>query len=207
MKKNKNIANKSVRIYFPYEVYKYGELVNNGLLEREFCEEELKAIAGILEKHGGYAVEMCDLEDFYDELIDSININELDVLYPDEEDHSSYEACLCDGMPSDLIETVDKYVKFKDVDQDFYLDVDGEEIKSSFLLRISNDAFNKMKQIASGSPYEKSDYEMLKEKEPETYQEIAGQVLEWAYKYSMRVYNCNKPCTLKNFPYQVFESL
>jgi hypothetical protein len=207
MNKKMNNAKESVTISFPFEIYNNGEFIDNAILERTFDENELKALAEILEKHGGYAVDMCDLEDFYEELTETANYDELDELYPDEEDFSGYRSYLCDEMPSDLIEAVDKYVKFKDVDQDFYLDVDGEEVKSSFLLRISNDAFNKMKQIVAGDPYDKSDYEMLKEKAPEAYEEIANKVSEWASEYCMKIYNSEKPCTLKNFPYQVFENM
>ena len=108
MNKKMNNAKESVTISFPFEIYNNGEFIDNAILERTFDENELKALAEILEKHGGYAVDMCDLEDFYEELTETANYDELDELYPDEEDFSGYRSYLCDEMPSDLIEAVDK---------------------------------------------------------------------------------------------------
>ena len=205
--KKKNNETEPVTIYFPYEIYKDGELVEKALTDKDFEEEDLKAVAEVLEKHGGYAVEMCELQELSQELTETIYTQELEEFFPDEDDCSCFEVCLCEEMPVELIEAADKYVKYKDVDQDFYLDVDGEEVKSSFLLRISNDAFCKMKKIVTSGSYEKSDFDMLKELEPEAYQEVAELVFEWAFKYSMRVYDAEKPCVLKNFPYQVYDNL
>ena len=207
MKKNKKNMSESVTIYFPYEIYKDGELVEKALTDKDFEEEDLKAVAEVLEKHGGYAVEMCELQELSEELTETIYTQELEEFFPDEDDCSCFEVCLCEEMPTELIEAADKSVKYKDVDQDFYLDVDGEEVKSSFLLRISNDAFCKMKKIVTSGSYDKSDFDMLKELEPEAYQEVAELVFEWAFKYSMRVYDAEKPCVLKNFPYQVYDNL
>lgn len=150
---------------------------------------------------------MCELQELSEELTETIYTQELEEFFPDEDDCSCFEVCPCEEMPVELIEAADKYVKYKDVDQDFYLDVDGEEVKSSFLLRISNDAFCKMKKIVTSGSYEKSDFDMLKELEPEAFQEVAELVFEWAFKYSMRVYDAEKPCVLKNFPYQVYDNL
>ena len=205
--KKKNNETEPVTIYFPDEIYKDGELVEKALTDKDFEEEDLKAVAEVLEKHGGYAVEMCELQELSEELTETIYTQELEEFFPDEDDCSCFEVCLCEEMPVELIEAADKYVKYKDVDQDFYLDVDGEEVKSSFLLRISNDAFCKMKKIVTSGSYEKSDFDMLKELEPEAYQEVAELVFEWAFKYSMRVYDAEKPCVLKNFPYQVYDNL
>ena len=205
--KKKNNETEPVTIYFPYEIYKDGELVEKALTDKDFEEEDLKAVAEVLEKHGGYAVEMCELQELSEELTETIYTQELEEFFPDEDGCSCFEVCLCEEMPVELIEAADKYVKYKDVDQDFYLDVDGEEVKSSFLLRISNDAFCKMKKIVTSGSYEKSDFDMLKELEPEAYQEVAELVFEWAFKYSMRVYDAEKPCVLKNFPYQVYDNL
>lgn len=207
MKKNKKNMSESVTIYSPYEIYKDGEFVQSAMHEKDFNEDELKAVAEVLERHGGYPVEMCELQELSGELMESIYVDELNDLYPNLDDNSCLEAYLCEEMPTELIEAADKFVKYKDVDQDFYLDVDGEEVKSSFLLRISNDAFCKMKKIVTSGSYDKSDFDMLKELEPETYQEVAELVFEWAFKYSMRVYDAEKPCVLKNFPYQVYVNL
>ena len=54
-----NNAKESVTISFPFEIYNNGEFIDNAILERTFDENELKALAEILEKHGGYAVDMC----------------------------------------------------------------------------------------------------------------------------------------------------
>lgn len=43
--KKKNNETEPVTIYFPYEIYKDGELVENALTDKDFEEEDLKAVA------------------------------------------------------------------------------------------------------------------------------------------------------------------
>ena len=65
MKKNKKNMSESVTIYFPYEIYKDGEFVQSAMHEKNFNVDELKEVAEVLEKHGGYPVEMCELQELY----------------------------------------------------------------------------------------------------------------------------------------------
>ena len=54
---------------------------------------------------------------------------------------------------------------------------------------------------------DKHDFDILKEQAPEAYKEMTELIFEWAYKYSIQQYGEPKVCILKEFPYQVYESL
>ena len=57
------------------------------------------------------------------------------------------------------------------------------------------------------SKHDEHDFDMLKEQAPEAYKEMTELIFEWAYKYSIQQYGEPKVCILKEFPYQVYESL
>lgn len=182
-------------------------MVADDTLSIKVSEDELKEVASIMEKNGGYPVDMCELESLHDRIMEKVYVDEINRLFPDEEDFEDYSAVLYDAMPLDLRFAAQEYIKYKDVDQTFYLDVDGKEVRDSFLLRVTQNAFTKMVEVANSDKHDKSDFDLLKEYAPEAYNEMTELIFEWAYKYSVREYGEPKPCVLKEFPYQVYESL
>ena len=210
MNTNKNTQNdmKTTKVCFNYFIYDGDdEEVANDLLELELDKENLMEVASIMEEHGGYPVEMCELQSLESWILDTIYEDEFERLFPDVEDFDGYYVEIAQDMPQELILAAQEYIKYRDVDQTFYLDMNGTEVKSSFLLRVSQSAFDKMREAVLSGPHDKSDFEVLKEQAPDAYQEISELVFEWAFKYSVREYGEPKLCILKEFPYQVYENL
>lgn len=206
MKKNSNKKQATTSVSFSYEIRKNGEVIEQSMIEMEITQNEIQKVADIMECNSGYPVEMCGLQSLSDRIYDSLYI-ELSDKFLDEENFEDYEIILDEKVPDELTEKADELVKFKDVDQTFYLIVDGEEKSCSFLLQISNNVFRKMREVAMNPTEGKSDFDSLKEREPEVYAEVAGLIFEWAYKRSIRDYDESKECVLKEFPYQVYESI
>ena len=205
--KKQNQELKTVEVLVNYRVYKGEERVANETLKRTITDKEIKEVASIMERNGGYPVKMCELESLSNQIIEDIYIDEVTSLFPDEEEYDDYYVELDENMPQDLLMAAQRYVKYKDVDVSFYLDVDGSEVRSSFLLRITQNAFDKMSEAVLSGPHDKSDFDVLKEHAPEAYKEMTDLIFEWAYKLCIRDYGEAKPCILKEFPYQVYENL
>ena len=182
-------------------------MVADEMLKHSVTDEEIKEVAAIMERNGGYPVEMRELEKLSDQILEDIYIDEITRLYPDEEDYDDYYVELNEVMPQNLLMAAQQYIKYKDVDVTFYLDVEGSEVSSSFLLRVTQNAFDKMREVAKSGPHYKSDFDVLKEQAPEAYKEMSDLIFEWAYKLCIRDYGEAKPCVLKEFPYQVYENL
>lgn len=207
MKKNSNKNQSTTAVSFSYEIRKNGEIIEHPMIDVEITQNEIQEVASIIENNGGYPVDMCELQSLSERIYEILFVDELTDRFPEEENFDSYEVILDEKAPEELIEKADELVKFKDVDQTFYLIVDGEEKSNSFLLQISNNAFRKMKEIAMNPAEGKTDFESLKEREPEVYAEVTGLIFEWAYKRSIHDYGEPKECILKEFPYQVYESI
>ena len=204
-KQNQEIG--TVEFFMNYRIYKGEEIVANETHKSVVTEKEVKEVASIMERNGGYPVEMCDLESLSDQILNDIYINEITSLFPDEKDFSDYHVELDETMPQDLRMAAQRYIKYKDVDLVFYLDVDGTEKRNSFLLQVTQNAFDKMREVVLSGPHNKTDFDVLKEKAPEAYKEMTELIYEWAYKLCVREYGEAKPCILKEFPYQVYENL
>ena len=204
---NKKQMMKNRKFYFNYRIFKGDNMVADEAIEFSISEDEIKKVAAIMEKNGGYPVDMCELESISNRVLDDIYVNELTSLFPEEEDYDDYYVELYEAMPQDLRLAAEEYIQYKDVDQTFYLDVDGQEVKKSFQLRVSQNAFNKMIEVANADKHDKHDFDMLKEQAPDAYKEMTELIFEWAYKYSIQQYGEPKVCVLKEFPYQVYESL
>jgi len=205
--KKQNQEKRTVEILVNYRVYKGEEMVADEMLKHSVTDEEIKEVAAIMERNGGYPVEMRELEKLSDQILEDIYIDEITRLYPDEEDYDDYYVELNEVMPQNLLMAAQQYIKYKDVDVTFYLDVEGSEVSSSFLLRVTQNAFDKMREVAKSGPHYKSDFDVLKEQAPEAYKEMSDLIFEWAYKLCIRDYGEAKPCVLKEFPYQVYENL
>lgn len=202
-----NPLKRFTKIYFNYRVFKGDDMVADESVALSLSENEIKKVAAVMQSNGGFPVDMCELENLSDRLIDEIYINELTRLFPDEEDLGDFDVEVDDAMPSDLCEAAEQYIQYKDVDQTFYLDVDGREVKQSFGLRVSQHAFHQMVEVVKSGKHDTSDFDTLKEQAPEAYKEMSELIFEWADKYCMSVYGEPKACRLKEFPYQVYESL
>jgi len=198
---------KAMKICFNYRIFKGEDVVADDTVKVCVPEEEIKNAAAIMEKNGGYPVDMCELESISSLVLEDIYVKEIERLFPYEDDFEDYYVELYDSMPLDLRFAAQEYIKYKDVDQTFYLDVDGKEVRSSFLLRVTQNAFNKMVEVANSDKHDKADFDILKEYAPEAYKEMTELIFEWAFKYSIREYGEPKTCMLKEFPYQVYENL
>lgn len=207
MKKNSNKNQSTTVVSFYYEIRKNGEVIEQPKIDIEVTRNEIQEVASIIERNGGQPVDMCELQNLSDRIYDTLFIDELTDKFPDEENFDDYEIILDKKVPDELIRKADELVKFKNVDQTFYLLVNGEEKRNSFSLQIPNNAFRKMKEIAMNPTDGKTDFESLKEREPEVYAEVTDLIFEWAYKCSIREYDEPKECILKEFPYQVYESI
>ena len=150
---------------------------------------------------------MCELGSLYHRVMDIARSDAHDRLFPDVDSFEDYSVRLYDSMPFQLSLAAHEYIRYKDVDQNFYLDVDGKETCSSFLVRITQHAFSKMVEVAASGNHDQADFDILKEYAPEAYKETAELINEWAYKYSIREYGEPKRCLLKEFPYQVYKNL
>ena len=194
-------------VLFPYELRKDGKVIEDSMLQVEVTQAEIKEIAKKMESNGGFPVDTCELTNLSNRIYDTLYIDVLTEKFPGEENFDNYEFYLCDRVPEELIEKAEEFVMGKVVDQNFYLMVDGEEVRSSLNMGISHNAFQKMKEVIQKGPFDLSDFDRLKLYYPNVYEEVAGLILEWAYKYCIREYNEEKECILKEFSYQIYEDL
>lgn len=194
-------------ISFGYEVFNAGQKVAVDTIDVELSVIDLQEVAHVMEAHGGYAVEMCELEKLCTMIYDQFFESDAFDLFPDEEDFEEYRMELDPVMPQELVEAAEPWVRFKTVDQPFYLDVDGQQVQQFARLSITAATFGKMLQVARSAPYAISDCEVLREQAPEAYNEISAAVLVSACKYCIDRYKAPKPCTLRELAWQVYDNV
>lgn len=207
MKKTSTMNQSTMVVRFAYEISKNGQVVDQPTIDFAVGQKDIQKLAKLMEDNGGYPVEMGALQSLSKKIYDKLYDEVFTKILPDEENFDDIDIYLDEEIPAELVEKTDELVKHKDVEQPFYLLVDGEEKLFSIWMQISNTAFRKMKEIAMHPTEGKTDFESLKEREPEVYAELTDMIFECAYKYSIREYDAEKECVLKEFPYQVYASI
>lgn len=207
MKKTSTMNQSTMVVRFAYEISKNGQVIDQPTIDFAVGQKDIQKLAKLMEDNGGYPVEMGALQSLSKKIYDKLYDEVFTKILPDEENFDDIDIYLDEEIPAELVEKADELVKHKDVEQPFYLLVDGEEKRFSIWMQISNTAFRKMKEIAMHPTEGKPDFESLKEREPEVYAELIDMIFECAYKCSIREYDAEKECVLKEFPYQVYASI
>ena len=193
-------------VFFPFYIYNDDdEFVKGDSARLELTEDVIKRIAAEMEQeNAGYPVEMSGLMWLQQMVAEQVYNEDIERVLPGEEDYSDYYVSFGQQMPDELVKYADKYVRFKGVTQTFYINNDGEEVKDSFLYQISKKAFDAMVEVLTTRDDSKSDYQQLKERFPEIYNEVAGDPLEQGLKWSIAHYDEPKEVTLKEFPIEIY---
>lgn len=194
-------------ISFGYELFNADQKVAVDTIDVELTVIDLQHVAHVMEAHGGYAVEMCELEELCTMIYDQFFESDVFDLLPEEENFEEYRMELDPVMPQELVEAADPWVRFKTVDQPYYLDVDGKQVQQYASLRITAATFGKMLQVARSAPHASSDCEVLREQAPEAYNEVSAAVQAVARQYCIDRYKAPKPCTLRELAWQVYDNV
>lgn len=211
--KNNTAMNKTAEakkyVFFLFAIYDaMDECMGEDMVRLELTEDDIRKVAEIMmEKNGGYPVDM-DMLPWLQKQASKKVLKEdyKKVLEEDEWDSDWYMALNC-VMPAELIVYAQEYITFKDVTQNVYVNVTGEEEVYTFGYRISRNAYKAMVEVLSTKVDGKEDFEQLKERYPEVYDEIAPDAIEQGFKWAMSSYHVETQAYLKEFPIEIYTEL
>lgn len=184
-----------------YEIHNVetNEIFDRKSMEVEVTDKQLMEMAKVMEDNGGYAPELSVFQKFYEYLIEKC-IEEYDYNYaPDDEDFwEEYSIEFGEELPDELLQAVEKYVKYKEVNIIYYFEEEGEEKNGNAPVQLPNSTYWTMVEIAKTKPSEKEDFAHLKDTCPKVFEEVMRLVAN-------KVGDAQTDFILKEFPYQVLE--
>lgn len=194
-------------ITFSFAVLNGSEIIAQEILTIGLSDREIRHTAAVMDKNGGYPVEMAALENLTDKILEEIYVNKLPELLPEDAELDNIFVQIQGKMPDELVEAAERYIHLKNVTIAYYLQKDGEEIKREAGFGISPAEFNAMRKAILSEETRETDFDLLKVLFPEEYRKVAELVEEWAYKESVTQFGRPLPVNLKEFPYQVYVNL
>ena len=204
MKENKGIE-------IVYTVYNniQNETAYTGSITGYFDEESLKEIAEVMKQNGGHPVEMMDLPFFTEDwLWDECCEDFCEKMGEDfDPNWDEYSIEIDEKMPMELVKAAEDFIEHKDVQCNFYYMKDGVEMKGICEVALETKYFWKLVEAAKHPESGKNDFDLLKERDPETWLWTGEWFIEDAFKSSMTKYGYDIKPYLKEFPNKVYEYL
>lgn len=194
-------------ITFSFNVLNGNEIIAQETLNYKVAEQQLREVAAVMDGNGGHRVDLCALESLTAALEEEIYVHRLPEILSEDTDYDGIFVHLQEDMPEDLVAAADEYVRLKEVNNPYYIQKDGTEIKREMLFGISAKEYNAMRKTAVSEEERDTDFGLMKRLFPEEYYKVAELVEENAFKECVLDFGQGYPVVLKEFPYQVFLNL
>jgi hypothetical protein len=202
------IMNTTIEFGFEVINMESGQAIYTGSKAVDLSEKDIKQVASIMEQHGGYAVEICDLEDLHDKVWNYCIGYYQDLCASTNKafDWDSMSLEVQENMPKELVAAAEPYIVNKSVDINYYYLLNGKEEKMTVKASIPAEVFDKMVEMVKSGKTGKTDFELLRETDGVAYHNILYCSLEDACK-EMKGNAKEQEPYLKEFPYQVYDNL
>lgn len=195
--------------YFNYQLISEvnNEMIHMGTVAMKLTDKEVAMVAQVINDNGGFAVELSEIE-WLDERVGDLAIEDYQFNFADDKfNWDDARIVLDDTLPEELVDAATEKEDNMIVDSHFYFIKDGNEQMQTMQLGITRKVFQAMIDVVKMGKTIGTDFDNLKEVNPEAYARSGEWVLEYAFKWGMSHYGCDIQAYLKEFPYQVYESV
>ena len=183
------------------------EMIHMGTVTLGLNSKELEKVSEAIADNGGFTVELPAIK-WLDERVGELAIDDYQLNYADEDfDWEETRVELDSALPQELVDAATKKDDLMSVDCHFYYMKDGKEQMETVLLGVTRDVFQAMVNVVKLGRTIGTDFDTLKEVNPEAYARSGEWALEYAFKWGMTHHGCDIHAYLKEFPYQVFENI
>lgn len=183
------------------------EMIHMGSVALELTNEEVAKVAKAITDNGGFAVAMPDIT-WLDERVCELAMDEYQRDYADEDfDWDDASIILNENLPQELMDAATEKEDNMIVDCHFYFIKDNKEQMQTKQLGVSRKVFQAMIDVVKLGKTIGTDFDNLKDVNPEAYAHSGEWALEYAFKWGMAHYECDIHAYLKEFPYQVYENV
>lgn len=183
------------------------EMIHMGTVTLELNDKEIAKVARVIHDNGGFAVNLPEIT-WLDELVGALVVDDYQFNYADDDfNWEDVRIVLDDELPQELVDAATEKDDLVSVDCHFYYMKDGKEKMETVLLGVTRDVFKAMIEVVKLGRTIGTDFDNLKDVNPEAYARSGEWALEYAFKWGMTHYECDIHAYLKEFPYQVYESI
>ena len=183
------------------------EMIHMGTVALELKDNELTQVAEAITNNGGFAVSLPEIS-WLDERVGALAVDDYQFNFADDNfDWENVRLVLDENLPQELVDAATEKDDLISVDCHFYYMKDGKEKMETVLLGVTRDVFKAMIEVVKLCRTIGTDFDNLKDVNPEAYARSGEWALEYAFKWGMTHYNCDIHAYLKEFPYQVYENV
>ncbi len=182
------------------------EMIHMGTVVLELSDKELAKVAKAITDNDGFAVSLPEIT-WLDERVYELAIDDCYNYADDDFDWDDARIVLEEDLPHELFDATTGKDDLVTVDCHFYFMKDGKEQMQTLQLGVTRDVFQAMIDVVKLGRTIGTDFDNLKEVNPEAYAHSAEWALEYAFKWGMTHYECDIHAYLKEFPYQVYENV
>ena len=183
------------------------EMIHMGAIALELNDKELVKVTRAITDNGGFAVSLPEIT-WLDERVGRLAMDDFLCNYAgDDFDWDDARLILDEELPQELVDAATEKYDNLIVDCHFYFMKDGKEQMQTMQLGVTRDVFQAMIDVVKLGRTIGTDFDNLKEVNPEAYAHSGECALEYAFKWGMTHYECDIHAYLKEFPYQVYENV
>lgn len=183
------------------------DMIHMGIVALELNDKELAKVAKAITDNGGFAVTLPEII-WLDERVCELAMDDYQRYYADEDfDWNDVRLVIDEDLPQELVDAATEKYDNLIVDCHFYFTKDGKEQMQTMQLGVTRDVFQAMIDVVKLGRTIGTDFDNLKEVNPEAYAHSGEWALEYAFKWGMTHYECDIHAYLKEFPYQVYENV
>ena len=183
------------------------EMIHMGSVALELTNEEVAKVAKAIADNGGFAVELPEIK-WLDERVCEVAMDDYMCNYAENDfEWDDVRIVLDEELPQELMDAATEKEDNMIVDCHFYFMKDNKEQMQTMQLGVSRKVFQTMIDVVKQGKTIGTDFDNLKDVNPEAYAHSGEWALEYAFKWGMTHYECDIHAYLKEFPYQVYESV